>query len=438
MCSTTNSFRSVYQSSRRICSLPSYRRRFQTGTLKTLEGEHKSSRRVGNDALREFIQCIHLEDDGLSNQLFSCKRCEVDMTESDFKQLGMDSEGNEGLKRLSSVVIDAKVVPLLKDMEKFGDPHETLRVTPGLQSRIMRTTETKNALRLFLKTVRSSIAQARRMDFGNERSGRCEQYEMCDGQLYIRLGAMSKHGKTKRQCSRSSIIDYIGIIRWYIDPQTCLCQGSARTLSMNHPTCASRRMKLEETGGKEVVRNLLSLLFEIVTCPPNRGEDGVRNGNDGVQDGTSEESGEEADGGEQDTDGCTTGETFGPDEAWVRLKVRDVLQVEEQLDAVLELGMFCVLDPISLGFFPFRGVDGMGNAEQIPEKPPTTGEVEERPEGGSGRGRRRRTVVESEVSDLVKKLAPESINLHWMVATALAKISTCTHDVPRDTLLWMD
>lgn len=46
--------------------------------------------------------------------------------------------------------------------------------------------------------------------------------------------------------------------------------------------------------------------------------------------------------------------------------------------------------------------------------------------------------MDSEILDLVKKLAPEGITVHRVVSTVLAKVSSCSHDVPRDTLLWMD
>lgn len=107
------------------------------------------------------------------------------MTESDFKQLGMERDGNVGLRRLNSVMIDAKVVPLLKDMDQYGYCHDTLRVTPasGLESRIVCTRDTKNALRMFLKTVRSCISQARGMDFWNEGTVASHEYDICDGQL---------------------------------------------------------------------------------------------------------------------------------------------------------------------------------------------------------------------------------------------------------------
>lgn len=138
-----------------------------------------------------------------------------------------------------------------------------------------------------------------------------------------------------------------------------------------------------------MVHALLSFLFEIVPCLPARLEDGgigtARTGGDNADDSMSDEAGDNSDEGGKDGNNGKWADNFGPDETWVRVKECNLVQVEEQLDKVLELGMFCRLEPISLRFFPFRGVDGKGNPENIPQQPEVS-----REEGDDDGPRRRR------------------------------------------------
>lgn len=62
----------------------------------------------------------------MTGRMFSCERCEVPMNELDFKQLGLDPKENEGREIMRSVVIDAKVIPLLKETEDKCDRHDVV------------------------------------------------------------------------------------------------------------------------------------------------------------------------------------------------------------------------------------------------------------------------------------------------------------------------
>lgn len=90
MCSNTNSFRAVYDTTRKLQHTPSYNRKFETGRLTTLDASHMSNRRYANDAIREFIKSIDIYSLASSEQLYSCKLCEVDLQSSDLKQLGLN------------------------------------------------------------------------------------------------------------------------------------------------------------------------------------------------------------------------------------------------------------------------------------------------------------------------------------------------------------
>lgn len=88
------------------------------------------------------------------------------------------------------------------------------------------------------------------------------------------------------------------------------------------------------------------------------------------------------------------GNTIGCDGCWVRLKHDHFHQIEEQLGIILELAGFCVLDAISLGFFPFRGAVGLTCLEEDNFTDVVT---------------RTALFANSGSDDLVQKLAPESI-----------------------------
>lgn len=92
MCMSTKSFRSVYGTTRKLQDAASYNRRFETGRVKNLMGTRKHNRRNANTAIRTFIKSIDVDGEVSSGQLFSCPKCEVEMEESDFQQLGVDRE----------------------------------------------------------------------------------------------------------------------------------------------------------------------------------------------------------------------------------------------------------------------------------------------------------------------------------------------------------
>lgn len=113
ICASTRAFRSAYSSTNKLQFTPGYTRRYATGRMAKVNGWHKANRRNSNDAVRRFIVLIDIDSKTVAGQLFTCSKCEVPMVPRDFKQIGLDPIVHEGLKRLHSVVIDAKVIGLL-------------------------------------------------------------------------------------------------------------------------------------------------------------------------------------------------------------------------------------------------------------------------------------------------------------------------------------
>lgn len=73
----------------------------------------------------------------------------------------MTEEKVRGKKRLAGIVIDAKVIALLKESVEASDQHDVLDDATGLATRIMATRELQNAIKMFLKLVISCISVRR-------------------------------------------------------------------------------------------------------------------------------------------------------------------------------------------------------------------------------------------------------------------------------------
>lgn len=144
---------------------------------------------------------MDLDSDIASGKLFSCDKCEVDMDMTDFQQLGVVPKEYEGVKRLKSVVVDAKVVALLKDGETERDEHDIIHSGNSLSNRIIKNRHTQNAMCMFLKTVKRA-GHWRRQGAALLRSTSSAKVLkngsfVKDGKLFVRLGGMSRHGTTK-------------------------------------------------------------------------------------------------------------------------------------------------------------------------------------------------------------------------------------------------
>lgn len=179
---------------------PSYQRKFTTNRLNKLRSIFKGNRRVANGAVRKFIEQLDIVSDGPSRQLYSCAKCEVPMVDSDFKQLDIDRVSHGSFKKLLGVVIDAKVVHLLKEGHEVNDCHDQLTSVTGLKTKMIGNRETQAAVKLFIKTVVSKIKRkAMRGAAGGHpedpsEDGDAVNFMLCRGDtMYFRLSAMKHH-----------------------------------------------------------------------------------------------------------------------------------------------------------------------------------------------------------------------------------------------------
>lgn len=102
-----------------------------------MSGNHKTNRRNANEAIRRLIQVIDMDRKDVAWELYYCKKCEVPMGPLDIKQLGLDPDEYNGRKRLHRIVIDGKVIALLKDGAESTDQHDILRGVTGLDSKVV-------------------------------------------------------------------------------------------------------------------------------------------------------------------------------------------------------------------------------------------------------------------------------------------------------------
>lgn len=203
---------------------------------------------------------------------------------------------------------------------------------------------------MFLSLVKSAVSRKR-----NERaqvsaavggtSGRNNgnrDYFHKDGLLSIRLGAMKKHGSTKTQKQRCKVLEYMKAVRFYIDQNCCLCDGINRTISLNHAACAPRREEMKRTEGCSIMTSVFPAVFRYIGNPIVVMD---------LVEAGGEEDGEEEEVKEDDSD-------FGLDDHWVALNFTDFPFYEEQLESLMYVMKLCTVEPVTLGFLPFRTGEG--------------------------------------------------------------------------------
>lgn len=152
--------------------------------------------------------------------MVSCKKCEVDITSEEFKQLGIDSaQQSKGLKRFNALVMDGKVIGALRNFPIMNNEVTTLIAAKGLTSKILKKRDTRSALSYFTKGLRRVI---RAVEY---RRGRevIYNFKYKERKYYYRLGSrMELKGVTK-----GSHEHMIKLTRWFCDRISCLCSGSS-------------------------------------------------------------------------------------------------------------------------------------------------------------------------------------------------------------------
>lgn len=124
--------------------------------------------------------------------------------------------------------------------------------------------------------------------------------------------------------------------------------------------CGSKRVKLRATVGVDIATYFFMSFFR------NEERKEV-----GLNESRVEESDEESDDGNGDNVDCPeqdegTGraqrhnDDLGAHDGWVKLLYHDVNLFEDQLEIMVELTSFCLVEAIGLGYFPFHTEEGYG------------------------------------------------------------------------------
>lgn len=299
ICNNTRSFRSVYMTTNKLHHTLTYNLRYDSGRMSKLGGWQKSNRRVGNDAVRRFIKLIDLDSSSIAGQVYTCSKCEVPIGPSNFKQLGLNPVEHAKTKRIHSVVVDAKVIGLLKDNGPVTDCHDVLTGAPGLNARILSNRPTQNAINMFIRTVRACISKQRNVravcvpataaetgTVGNGDRGRSPAgYIVKDDRFHVRLSEMRRHGQGKKSVSRTKLREYISIVKWFIDKTCCLCPDSIGC-EMNYERgnagmevrCGTLRRKMQKSEGRNEATYALNSFCTIVTTVSDVAYRGTENG----------------------------------------------------------------------------------------------------------------------------------------------------------------
>lgn len=147
----------------------------------------KRDRRLDDETFRRFCDFIDLWDRSkCTRELFSCSRCELQLNKNDCRQLGLNEEHCDGYKRFRSVVMDGKIIGVLRDFPVHNDIVQTLVDTKGLPKKLVRNRKAHSVLRDFMKSVPSMI---RAVEYG-----RGEQVNgniaVKNGKVHLRRGSM--------------------------------------------------------------------------------------------------------------------------------------------------------------------------------------------------------------------------------------------------------
>lgn len=326
-------------------------------------GWHKANWGNGNDAVRRFMQLIGFDTECVAGQLFTCRKCEIPMRAAEFKKLGLDPVVHDGRKRFHSIVIDATFIGILKKYKRATDRHDTLHAASGLQARLLTNRKAKDAVKMFLKLVRSCITrqrnrcatagQAVQQDGGGDSTAN-NGHIVCSEYLHISLAEMKKHGARNTRSTAANISDGIATVRWYVDKITCICPRRADcglgTGGDREVKCAQHRTKLARSRGRVEPSYALKSTFEYVDNPTGINEEQPNN-TLRTGDGTRED-----DDLSSDDDERRSAEREG-DQHWMRVRFGFYKNIEYQLQTVLDVIEFCLVEPMTLGFFPYLGHD---------------------------------------------------------------------------------
>lgn len=327
---------------------------------------------MGNAALRQFCVNIDLTDSSESTKrLFSCKFCEVHVTDTDCKQHGLKLDKCTGLKPFNALVMDGKFICARREFPVQKEDSQKLTGTKGLKCKLMNNRVTRSSLTYFTQALRRL---KRSVEYGRADA---VKYKLCSkgGTVWFRLGALLDVKGVKKQNYRN----YMTLARWFCDSTSCLCVGNKWCVQLSHTICQKARTVMGKKKGCGIACRLVGMLFGIgedatqgdavttgvqvrTRTELNSGKEAFNSvagldGNGGTEAGAAEET----DDSDAESDGS---ETLGGSELngtgssdirmqWIYFKVADSFRCPSIMDLLLENIQFALGEPITLGFLPY-------------------------------------------------------------------------------------
>lgn len=440
MCNGTRAFRSVYNTTNKLHHSTSYSRRYVCERMWKIDGWHNRNRRLGNDAVRQFIRLIDLDSRSVAGEIFTCPKCEDDMEPSDYVQLGMNAEENCNLKRIRSVVIDAKVVGLLKDDNASCDRHDVLTGAPWLKVRMLPKRPLQDTITIFVKTLRNCILKVRNKKTvvvtykGNNYTDDCspdDGYMVRREHLFVRLQEMRGNCSTKGQKKATKLTEYMSTIRFLIDGTCCICMDGSNCLQELHHDkgasevlCAPLRCSLQKREGRIEASYVMRVMFRFMDHVDMFREDAATRDS-----GTGDSTVTDANRSEEDddnSDNCDEHDCDKDDDegGWVVMRFGKFFAVQYLLESFLEVTQFCLTEPVTLGFFPYQGwqISPSDDCSKSNGTCSSGGEIPRRMDARSA------DVMERCMREKVKTLAKESIDLHLQICRVLLEFARCDED----------
>lgn len=195
-------------------------------------------------------------------------------------------------------------------------------------------------------------------------------------------------------------------MRWFIQRSACVCSGTTRTLSPNHSQCSDVRTQLSGRVGTEICQKVISFLFELADGSQLPVMNSATVGN--VKSADDAGSDDEASVGNVSVDDCL-----------FRFKQNPFTGIVDALDSILEMYNFCLLEPLTLGFFPYHT---QADNSSFTSNGRCTVEMPVRRDFPNAE------CIDEDILELIPKLGTEEVALHDQVIKALREITMCTHE----------
>jgi len=263
VCYQGQSFRNAYMTTRLTASAASTLARFRdSGKDKNIDGDSKRSRRRANEAFRAFINTLDVRGDEITSQLFSCRDCEIPLTEADKAQLGLhskDGQNMDDLRRFKGLVVDGTAAGILEKLPNFD--RQSLKITAPRRIRRDQRMVPKHVNQNSIRELCAMAGRALRRCVNGKRTRRIVQ----DHERFSFMASPPplefKKGKNRLHLESK----HLDTARLYVDSASCFCSPPMPfdVESVHSSQCNSKRIAFESSKDYPEVDELLRSCFSL-------------------------------------------------------------------------------------------------------------------------------------------------------------------------------